>query len=165
MKSKLGQFAIIFLVLFLMGQVLQRPQQKLTEQLKEERFIQAQLSQEKQLKLGQTGAAVALGGLRSLIAAVMNLQAFGCFENQEWVELEQLYDVIVTLQPNNTYYWETGAWHLAYNAYYDFEEKLGLSPARCRLKQREYHQKGETFLLRAVEDNPGEMSLWQDLGR
>jgi len=165
MKNKFGQILVVFVSLFLVGQLLQTPQQRLTEQLKAEKFIPERLSQEKQLRLGQTGAAVVLGGLRSLIAAVMNLQAFGAFEEQDWVELEQLYDVIVTLQPNNTYYWATGAWHLAYNAYYDFEEKIGLSAARCRLKQSEYHQKGENMLLSAVEENPDEMSLWQDLGR
>ena len=165
MREKLVQSIVVFLALVVVGEFLVRPQQHLTQQLKDARFIQEPLSQEKQLKLGQTSSAVALGGLRSLIAAVMNLQAYGAFEEQEWAELEQLFEVIITLQPNNTYYWDSGAWHLAYNAYYDFEEKMGLSPARCRLKQREYHKKGEDFLLRGVAENPDEAQLWLSLGR
>ena len=165
MKNLWLQFIVILTALVVMGSLLQSPQQHLTERLVEERFIRNKISQEDQLQIGQTGAAVVLGGLRSLIAAVLNLQAYGAFEEEDWVKLEQLYEVVVTLQPDNIYYWETGAWHLAYNAYHDFKYKLGLSDSRRRLKQQEYQLKGEEMLLRGTKEAPDELSLWQELGR
>ena len=165
LNRKWGQLLVILLSLLLMGELLVKPQHNLTNDLRTAQLLPDELSSENQIEIGQTGAAVALGGLRSLIAAVMNLQAYGAFEVQDWVELEQLYEMTVTLQPKNTYYWESGGWHLAYNAYYDFEDKLGMTSARAKFKQREYHSKGEEFLLRGAEENPGDLGLWQDLGR
>lgn len=163
--NKWIQSLVIAISLIGAGELLRFPQENLTQELKEAGFIKERLSTKKQLKLGQTSAAVVLGGLRSLVAAFMNLQAFAEYEKKDWVELERLYDIIVTLQPNNTYYWEHGAWHLAYNAYFDFDEKLGMAAPRRRLKQKEYREKGESFLLRGTEENPDNPRLWQSLGR
>ena len=163
--NKWLQSFVIIISLIGVGELLRFPQEDLTQELKEDGFIKERLSSEKQLKLGQTSAAVVLGGLRSLVASFMNLQAFAEYEKKNWVELERLYDVIVTLQPDNSYYWEHGAWHLAYNAYFDFDEKRGMAAPRRRLKQKEYREKGESFLLRGTEENPENPRLWQSLGR
>ena len=165
MMKKWGQYIVIILTLFGVGEVMRFPQESLTKELKKEGFIPERLSHDKQLKIGQTGSAVVLGGLRSLVASFMNLQAFGEFEEQDWSELERLYEIIVTLQPRNAYYWETAGWHLAYNAYYDFESKPGMAAARRKLKQKEYHKKGENMLLRGTEELPNSVPLWIQLAK
>lgn len=165
MNRKGIQILVVVFSLILMGELLRFPQVSLTKELKQEGLIPEKLATEKQLKLGQTGAAVVLGGLRSLVASFMNLQAFGEYEKQDWVELERLFEIIVTLQPRNTYYWQTGSWHFAYNAYFDYEDKFGVEPPRRRVKQREYLEKGERFLLRGLEENPEQTDLWRSLGR
>ncbi|MCU0753376.1 MAG: hypothetical protein MUC40_10220 [Akkermansiaceae bacterium] len=67
-------------------------------------------------KIGQTSSAVALGGLRTLVATFLNLRAFTFFTEQRWDDVAGTYGMIVDLAPRTRYYWETGSWHMAYNA-------------------------------------------------
>jgi len=165
MKRISIQLVVVTLVLALTGSGLAPMQQRLTSSLRQDGFIPQSLDGEQERQLGQTGAAIVLGGLRSIVASFLNLQALGEFEKRDWVELERIYEMIVTLEPRNAYYWEAGAWHLGTNAYYDYEHKLGMSEARAQQKQDEYQRKGEQFLLRGTEQLPDEVELWKALGR
>lgn len=115
-------------------------------------------------KIGQTSSAVALGGLRTLVATFMNLRAFSYFQEQRWDELADTFDTIVDLAPRTRYYWETGSWHLAYNAasYYLNDSKL--PPLRRREAWRNSILKGSAFLERGIRNNPGDWSLAANLG-
>lgn len=115
-------------------------------------------------KIGQTSSAVALGGLRTLVATFLNLRAFTFFTEQRWSDVGETYDTIVDLAPRTRYYWETGSWHQAYNAasYYMNDSKL---PA---LRRREAWRgaifRGRSFLERGIRNNPDEWSLLASLG-
>lgn len=115
-------------------------------------------------KIGQTSSAVALGGLRTLVATFMNLRAFSFFQEQRWDDLADTFDTIVDLSPRTRYYWETGSWHSAYNAasYYMNDSKL---PAlRRREAWRASIMKGRAFLERGIRNNPDDWSLHANLG-
>ena len=115
-------------------------------------------------RIGQTSSAVALGGLRTLVATFMNLRAFSYFQEQRWDELAETFDTIVDLAPRTRYYWETGAWHSAYNAasYYINDSKL---PAlRRREAWRASVLRGRAFLERGIRNNPDDWSLAANLG-
>ena len=115
-------------------------------------------------KIGQTSSAVALGGLRTLVATFMNLRAFSFFQEQRWDDLAETFDTIVDLAPRTRYYWETGAWHSAYNAasYYINDSKL---PAlRRREAWRASIHRGRSFLERGIKNNPDDWSLAANLG-
>jgi hypothetical protein len=115
-------------------------------------------------KIGQTSSAVALGGLRTLVATFLNLRAFSFFEEQRWDDLTDTFDTIVDLAPRTRYYWETGSWHSAYNAasYYINDSKL---PAlRRREAWRASILKGRAFLERGVRTNPADWSILANLG-
>ncbi len=115
-------------------------------------------------KIGQTSSAVALGGLRTLVATFLNLRAFSFFEEQRWDEVAETYDAIVNLAPRTTYYWDNGAWHSAYNAasYYLYDSEL---PAlRRREAWRASIYRGRAFLERGVRNNPENWSLLAALG-
>jgi hypothetical protein len=77
-------------------------------------------------KIGQTSSAVALGGLRTLVATFFNLRAFTFFTEQRWADVGDTFETIVDLAPRTRYYWETGSWHQSYNAasYYMNDSKL-----------------------------------------
>lgn len=115
-------------------------------------------------KIGQTSSAVALGGLRTLVATFMNLRAFSYFQEQRWDELADTFETIVDLAPHTRYYWETGSWHSAYNAasYYMNDSKL--SPLRRREAWRASIMKGRSFLERGIVNNPNDWSLLATLG-
>jgi hypothetical protein len=116
-------------------------------------------------KIGQTCAAVALGGLRSVVATFLNLAAYGSFENRDWVKLGEQFDLIVALQPRTAYYWDVGAWHMSYNAAVDYKENEELPAARQEALHRAYVLKGRAFLERGVVNNPNEWTLLSSLGR
>ncbi|MEY5013405.1 MAG: hypothetical protein RLY69_1120, partial [Verrucomicrobiota bacterium] len=101
-------------------------------------------------RIGQTSSAVALGGLRTLVATFLNLRAFTYFTERRWDDVEETFNTIVDLAPHTRYYWETGSWHLAYNAasYYINDSKL--PPLRRREAWRMSILKGRAFLERGI---------------
>lgn len=115
-------------------------------------------------KIGQTSSAIALGGLRTLVATFLNLRAFSFFENQKWDDVAETYETIVDLAPRTRYYWETGAWHSSYNAasYYINDSKL--PPLRRKEAWRMSIFRGRSFLERGIRNNPGEWNMLQNLG-
>lgn len=115
-------------------------------------------------RIGQTSSAVALGGLRTLVATFLNLRAFTFFTEQRWADVADTYDTIVDLAPRTKYYWDTGSWHQAYNAasYYMNDSKL--PPLRRREAWRASILRGRAFLERGIRNMPDEWGLYASLG-
>lgn len=115
-------------------------------------------------RIGQTSSAVALGGLRTLVATFLNLRAFTFFTERRWDDVADTFDLIVDLAPHTVYYWETGAWHQAYNAssYYLYDS--GLPPLRRDAAWRASVLKGRAFIERGIRNNPGDPKLNAYLG-
>jgi hypothetical protein len=112
----------------------------------------------------QTRAAVMLGGLRTLVATFLNLRAFTFFTEQRWDRLAETFDAIVDLAPRTRYYWETGSWHLAYNAASYYLNDSTLPPLRRREAWRSSILAGRAFLERGIRNNPDDWSLHANLG-
>lgn len=115
-------------------------------------------------KIGQTSSAVALGGLRTLVATFMNLRAMSFFENQKWDDVAETFDTIVDLAPRTRYYWETGSWHSSYNAASYYQNDATLPPLRRKEAWRAAIYRGRAFLERGIRNNPGDWSLLANLG-
>jgi len=159
------QIVVILCTLLVFGAAKLHFEDKLNRDMVTQQLIQPPLKEGTSLQLGQTGAAVALGGLRSLIAAVWNLRAFLYFEDLDWLKLEKSYEVITTLQPQTTHYWTTGAWHLHTNASVHHKEDTEISPFRRAALQRLYITKGSDFLEEGVKHNPDDWQLHNALAR
>ena len=163
------QIVVILTVLLAFGASKFGFEDQLSKDMVEAKLIQPPLDKDTSLELGQTGAAVALGGLRSLVAAAWNLRAFLHFEELEWLKLEQSYKTITSLQPQTTHYWETGAWHLHSNASAYYNENTDLPAFRRRSLRKLYIQKGSNLLEEGVRQNPDNWrlhlalaSVWND---
>ncbi len=115
-------------------------------------------------KIGQTSSAVALGGLRTLVATFYSLRAQTYFEEKRWGELAETYDLIVDLAPNTTYYWQAGSWHLAYNAASDYLYDEKMPALRRREAWRATILRGREFLERGVRANPENWKVGLSLG-
>ncbi|MEO8614258.1 MAG: hypothetical protein ABI600_03895 [Luteolibacter sp.] len=115
-------------------------------------------------KIGQTSSAVALGGLRTLVATFLNLRAFGFFQEQRWDDVAETFDTIVDLAPRTRYYWETGSWHLAYNAASFYLNDSKMPALRRREAWRSSILKGRAFLERGIRNNPDDWSIEANLG-
>ena len=161
----LFQMLVILCVLIGFGAAKLRFEDDLTQDMVHDHLLQPPMREGTSLRLGQTGAAVALGGLRSLVASIWNLRAFLHFENLDWIKLEESYKVITTLQPQTTYYWDTGAWHLHTNASVYYKENKELSPFRRSAMRQKYIKKGSAFLEEGVRQNPDNWRLHNALAR
>jgi len=156
---------VIFCILLGFGAAKLRFEDRLNQDMVKARLIQPPLKKGTNLQLGQTSAAVALGGLRSLVASIWNLRAFLHFENLDWLKLEQSYEVITTLQPQTFHYWDTGAWHLHTNASVYYKENKDLSPIRRSAMRIQYIKKGSAFLEEGARQNPENWKLHLALAR
>ncbi|HEY8962259.1 MAG TPA: hypothetical protein VIM57_08640 [Luteolibacter sp.] len=136
----------------------------LSRELHDARLLVRPVSVSTREKIDQTSWAVALGGLRTLVATFLNLRAHEFFEETRWDELGEEYDKIVDFAPNTRDYWLTGAWHQSNNAssYYAYDSDL---PAlRRKAEWRASIQRGREFLERGVRNNPGDWKLEAGLG-
>lgn len=154
---------IIALVLLGFGLALQPFDHALRKEMEQEGLLYPPLDLDTKEAIGQVSLAISLGGLRSLVASIMNLTVASDWEKQEWFEIEKKCRTIVVLQPKTRYYWQNAAWHLASNAWADYEDKPGLAEAQRRLRQRAFLDKGIEFLQHGVENNPQDSKLWFDL--
>ena len=115
-------------------------------------------------KIGQTSSAVALGGLRTLVATFLNLRAFSSFQDKRWDDVANTYDIIVDLAPHTIYYWESAASHSAYNASSYYLNDADLPPLRKKQAWRESIFRGRAFLERGIRNNPADWKLLANLG-
>lgn len=138
-------------------------EQQLTLELREQALLPVKLEIGTRDHIEQTSAAVAMGGLRTVVASFLNLRSVGHFMNQRWYDLAELYDVIVDLAPHTRYYWDSGAWHMAYNAASFYIHDSSLPPLRRREAWRGYVHRGKTFLEKGVRNNPNDWRLSRSL--
>jgi len=87
-------------------------------------------------------------GFDKMLASYYNLKVHNSFMLGRWFEVEEQIHVTTMLQPKSRYFWENGAWHLAYNASAWHYKDPDLPMAIRRVKQREYITKGLNFLNR-----------------
>jgi len=162
---KLWKKSAIFSVALLATGLARIPFEKsLTRELRETGLLTAPVAVGTLDKIGQTSSAVALGGLRTLVATFLNLRAFTYFTEQRWDDLRDTFDTIVDLAPRTRYYWETASWHLAYNAASYYQQDSDLPPLRRREAWRSSIFQGREFLERAIRNNPDDWSLQSNLG-
>ncbi|GAA5127546.1 hypothetical protein JIN84_08545 [Luteolibacter yonseiensis] len=115
-------------------------------------------------RIGQTSTAVALGGLRTLVATFLNLKAFSYFQELRWDELAETFDTIVDLAPRTPYYWDAGSSHLAYDAASYYLSQSTLPPLRRKEAWRASIRQGRAFLERGIRNNPQDWTLLTKLG-
>lgn len=139
-------------------------EQKFTEDLRERKIAHPQIDSEIWSEMGQTSLAGAFGGLRSVMASFMSIGAYDHFENNDWYELEKDYEIITALDPYNSFYWDTGAWHLGWNAASWAKRNQDFSSAKQRMFEMEYLEKGDDFYRKGLKYNPNSEKLWYEMG-
>jgi hypothetical protein len=156
--------AVLFVALLAFGAARMAYESGLNRELRDAGLFPPALEIGTREKIGQTSSAVALGGLRTLVATFLNLRAFTFFTERRWADVESTFETIVDLAPRTRYYWETGSWHIAYNAasYYLYDSDL--PPLRRREAWRTSVVKGRAFLERGIRNNPDDWSLRASLG-
>jgi len=158
----LKKIAIVLITLLLFGIARTPFEIGFFKELKTAKLISPELDPESRQNIGLVSYAAVLGGLRAPVASMLNLEAFTHFENLNWESVEETYKTITSLQPYNTYYWETAGWHLAYNAYADYNDRVGIKDSYRRLRQRRYLEKGSQFFAAGSRLNPHNAKLHRE---
>ena len=158
--NALRKSGILLLALLAFGAARLSFEKHILDEHREHGLAQKAADIETRDKIDQTSSAVALGGLRTLVATFLNIRAHGFFQEQRWNDLERTYHTIVDLAPHTRYYWEFGAWHLSYNAaaYYIHDSELPALRRRGGIRSS-----GSSLMMRCqaalLSGSPGTMPL------
>lgn len=112
-------------------------------------------------QVGVQGAIGLLGGLRYMVAAFLELEAYRFWEPPpQWDRLSEAYALINLLQPKNVESWETAAWHHLYNAsgYYRHDDR-SLPLLQREALARDYERRGVEILKDGIQWNPGDTGI------
>jgi hypothetical protein len=115
--------------------------------------------------IGQGMAIALLAGFRGVVADFLWIQANGFWEKRQWLRQYRDMVLVTTLQPQSVLFWDTTAWHMAWNIGY----AVSVDPAnRTRAegikRQREWQEKAREFLERGIENIPNRYELYFALG-
>src|SRR5438094_1084858 len=133
---------------------------------RQEHFRGVEFNLDLREKIGQLGFIAALSGFRAIVADALFIQAFSAWENTEWGRMLLLFRHITTLQPRVLLFWDTAAWHMAWNASVAAMNDSAQPRLALRVKaQREYFALGKDFLERGIKNNPDRPQLYEALAR
>lgn len=136
--------------------------QKLQQQ---EGFNSASLNLPLRQQLGQMSFVAALSGFRSLVAAVLYIEAYEAWEKLEWGRMAGLLQTVTTLQPKSVLYWDMAGWHMAWNASRAaLENKAQSSEILREREERKYFALGKKFYEDGLRNNPDSSELWARYG-
>ena len=83
----------LFALLLLAGTVKKPWEAAIGADLRHDKLLSEPLNLTTRESIGQTSSAVALGGLRSVVASFWNIRAYTSFEESNWVKLEDQFVV------------------------------------------------------------------------
>ena len=133
---------------------------------RQEHFRGVEFNLDLREKIGQLGFIAALSGFRAIVADALFIQAYSAWENTEWGRMLLLFRHVTTLQPHVLLFWDTAAWHMAWNAGVAAMNDEKQPRLALRVKaQREYFALGKDFLERGIKNNPDRPELYEALAR
>ena len=133
---------------------------------RQEHFRGVEFNLDLREKIGQLGFIAALSGFRAIVADALFIQAYSAWEYTEWGRMLLLFRHVTTLQPHVLLFWDTAAWHMAWNAGVAAMNDEKQPRLALRVKaQREYFALGKDFLERGIKNNPGRPELYEALAR
>ncbi len=115
-------------------------------------------------RVGQLSFVAALSGFRAVLADFLFIEAHMAWERTEWGRVLFLFRQVTTLQPHVPLFWDTAAWHMAWNASAAAINDPSQPRLALRVKaQRDYFALGKDFLERGIKNNPTNPKLYESL--
>lgn len=109
--------------------------------------------------LSQQLAFFTLGGMRSLVAEVLTLDATDAWLKRDWERVHRRWSSATTMCPHRSNYWASASYEMASNAAADAYQNSKLTPEQRVTHFRSYIREGELFLLQGIENNPDDWKL------
>jgi hypothetical protein len=158
------RLAAVTLVLLVFGAIRLPIEVRLNEEHRAAFFHGAKLNLSLRQQIGQLGFLAALGGFRALVADGLWIQAHIDWTRTEWGKMLFLFNNVTALQPRNIMFWDTAAWHMAWNASAYVLNDPNEPHKALRLKrQHEYFLIGKDLLERGIQNNPDRYKLYESL--
>lgn len=105
-----------------------------------------------------------LGGMRSLAAEILLLDATTAWIERDWPRAERRWHAITSLCPQRPNYWMSAARDMAVNAASHATHDDSLSPQMQTMLSRSYIERGVRFLLSGIAHQPDNPQLYAALG-
>jgi hypothetical protein len=117
-------------------------------------------------EMGQLGFLAALSGFRALVGDLVFIQAHVAWERTEWGRVLLLFREATTLQPHSVLFWDTAAWHMAWNANVAaLNDRFQPNEILRQRTAQGYVELGKDFLERGIRNNPRQARLYESLAR
>ncbi len=157
---------LILTVAGVFGGLKVHPEQAINETHRRLRLRAVDFNLNLRNQIGQFGFVAGLSGFRSLIADLLYIKTYMAWEQTDWVRVLLYSRQVTTLQPRSILFWDTAAWHMAWNASAAALRDPKQPKIALRLKaQREYLELGKNFLERGIEKNPDHPQLYEAMAR
>lgn len=154
-----------FLAIVAFGAAKLLPEAALAREQRAAGLRTGQLDLQMRQQVGQLAFVAALSGFRAIIADGLYIHAHSAWERVDWARMKIDFDMVTSLQPRCTLFWEMASWHMAYNASVAALENREQPRAALRIKAaREFIRTGEEYLLDGVANNPDSARLYEILG-
>ena len=159
------RFAQVAAILLLFGAIRLPIERRLNEEYRAAFFHGAKLTLGLRQQIGQTSFLAALGGFRAAVADGLWIQAHVDWTRTQWGKMLFLFNNVTALQPRNVMFWDTAAWHMAWNASVAaFDDPTEPHMALRLKRQHEYFLIGKDLLERGIQNNPDRYKLYESLG-
>src|SRR5437016_9087239 len=157
---------VVLAILVSLGALKWPTEHDLGGQHRHEHFRGVEFRLDLREKLGQLGFIGALSGFWAIVADALFIQAHVAWERTEWGRILLLFRHITTLQPRVLLFWDTAAWHMAWNASVAAMNDRTQPRLALRVEaQREYFALGKDFLEPGIKNNPDRPQLYEALAR
>lgn len=152
--QRVPRLLLVLLLLAAFGVVRAPVEQRLRDRLVAANLLLPPPAQSAFEQMSQSALMGTLGGLRSLVATFLTLEAYDQFGVKAWDELRQTYQIITALEPRDETHWVSVIWHLGINATanMEYDERLPAFERQRRFQQ--YAFEAIDFAERGLEQIP-----------
>jgi hypothetical protein len=152
--QRVPRLLLVLLLLAVFGVVRAPVEQRLRDRLVAANLLLPPPAQSAFEQMSQSALMGTLGGLRSLVATFLTLEAYDQFGVKAWDELRQTYQIITALEPRDETHWVSVIWHLGINATanMEYDERLPAFERQRRFQQ--YAFEAIDFAERGLEQIP-----------
>ncbi len=114
-------------------------------------------------QMSQSALMGTLGGLRSLVATFLTLQAYEHFSNKAWDELRQTYQIITSLEPRDESHWVSVIWHIGINATANMQLDSKLPEFERERRFKEYALQAVAIAEKGIQQLPNSIDIRMQL--